>query len=221
MNQFKAVIFDMDGVIIDSEPIHYKANKRIYDKLGIKVSETEYQSFIGLSNTNMWTILKEKHSLNESIEELKELQLKENLTYLIHNQEEPIPGIESFLEVLKKKDLKIALASSSPDEYIKKVLENLNLKDYFEVAISGELFKRGKPYPDIYLHTAKLLGVKPEECVVIEDSQNGVKAAKGAGMITIGFDNVNSGNQDLSEADMVVASLEKLSIGLLQNLIYK
>lgn len=221
MKEFKAVIFDMDGVIIDSEPLHHEVNKKIFNKLGINVSDEEYQSFIGTSNTYMWTILKEKHGLTESIDELNQLQLTENIDYLNNHQENPIPGILALLNLFKEYGLKIALASSSPIEYIKKVLENLGLEAYFDITISGESFERGKPYPDIFLHTAKVLGVNPEECVVIEDSQNGVKAARNAGMKIVGYQNVNSGNQDLSEADMVVNSLEKIGIEVFKELINK
>lgn len=216
---FKAVIFDMDGVIIDSEPAHYEVNKIIFNNLNITVSDSEYSKFIGVSNPVMWKVLKERHGLQQSVEELVINQTNANLDYIRNSNEKPIPGVISLLKEIKSYGLSIGLASSSPLEGINLVLDKFDIRNYFSSVISGENLKRGKPYPDIFLDTAKSMEVNPSECIVIEDSKHGVRAAKAAGMKCIGFRNANSGNQDLSIADLIVDSLEELNLSILRNLL--
>lgn len=218
MGNLKAAIFDMDGVIIDSEPIHYQVNQEIYKELGIEIDDQEYNTFIGLSNTDNWTILKEKYNLQDSIEELVARQNNKNIGHLENSNQQAIAGIKHLLEELEREDIKIALASSSSYKYIKAVLSKFGISDYFSIKVSGEDMDRGKPHPDIFLETARRLGVDAQDCMVIEDSKNGVKAAKGAGMKCIGFINPNSGNQDLSLADDKVDSIDTLSVSSLKKL---
>jgi HAD superfamily hydrolase (TIGR01509 family) len=127
-------------------------------------------------------------------------------------------GILELLSNLKKEGIKIGLASSSPLETINLILEKFEIKDYFDAVISGEDLKRGKPAPDIYLKAAELLSVCPENCIGIEDSNHGVCAAKSAGMKCVGLQNTNSGNQDLSNSDLKVDSIEQLNTLMLKNL---
>ncbi|TDT50372.1 HAD family hydrolase [Fonticella tunisiensis] len=214
----KAVIFDMDGVIVDSEPVHEKVCKRRFKELNINVTDEEYDAFVGTTNTEMWTIIKSKYNLNETVEELVSMHLEEVMEYLRESDETPIPGIKDLLGSIKREGIKIALASSSPMENIELVLEKFGIGDYFESVISGENLERSKPAPDIFLKSAEKLGVNPENCVVIEDSHNGVKAAKAAGMKCVGFKNINSGNQDLSMADIIVYSIEDVNIERLKAL---
>ncbi|ACL69772.1 HAD family hydrolase [Halothermothrix orenii] len=215
----EAVIFDMDGVIINSEPIHYKVNQIIYEKLGIKVPRSEYNTFIGKSNTDIWSFLKRKYNLKESVSSLIEKQISGNIKYLKSHEVNPIPGVKPLLDELSEKQITTGLASSSPEIYIETVLEELGLKSYFKVTVSGETVARGKPEPDIFEKAARILGVEPPHCVVIEDSKNGVNAAKAAGMICIGYRNEESGDQDLSAADVVVDSLEKVNYQFIKDLI--
>jgi len=110
------------------------------------------------------------------------------------------------------------VASSSPKFFIETVLETLRIREYFKEILSGEEVQRGKPYPDIFLETAEMLRVNPQECVVIEDSTNGIKAALAAGMKCIGFINLNSGLQDLTSASIIVDSICKINYGLISNM---
>jgi beta-phosphoglucomutase family hydrolase len=203
----KAVIFDMDGVIIDSEPIHHNMEKELFNKLGIQVDEDEHNTFVGKTDRDIWGYLKEKHQLTDTIEELLENKVNTFINYVVTREDvKPIDGIVNLLDRLHKRGLKIGLASSSSMKVIEAVINKLDLKKYFDAVVSGENMKRGKPEPDIFLHTAKLLNTLPENCLVIEDSKNGVYAAKAANMKCIGYKNINSGNQDLSKADIVVSS---------------
>jgi beta-phosphoglucomutase family hydrolase len=214
----QAVIFDMDGVIIDSEPFHYEVNKRIFASLGIEVSEDEYRGYIGVSNTNMWTSIKSKHGLRHSVNELTAMQVNGNIEFMEKERIDPVEGVRELLSALKNEGFRIGLASSSPYKIIEMVLHRFNIGRFFDSVVSGEDFTNGKPAPDIFLHAAKLLGVSAAQCVVIEDAMHGVHAAKAAGMKCIGFANANSPGQDLGRADMVVGDLASIGIGRMRQL---
>lgn len=204
----KAVIFDMDGVMIDSEPVHLKLERELFRELGVEITEEEHMTFVGSSSYYMWEKIKERFNLKESVEELVRRDRKRYLDHVLSTGEIiPVPGIQELVKKLFEREYKLAVASSSPIDVIELVVQKLNLKNFFDVLVSGDYVKKSKPYPDIFLYTAEKLRVKPEECVVIEDSYNGVHAAKSAGMKVIGFVNPNSGNQDLSEADFIVKNL--------------
>lgn len=217
--EIKAVIFDMDGVIIDSEPFHYKVNREIFKELNIQISDEEYSKFIGVSNKDMWSFLRKKYNLKDSVEELSARQIDRNINYLKENDEKPIEGIKELIKGLNDRGLKIGLASSSPMAYIELVLNKFGIDKFFHKKISGENLSKGKPHPDIYLLIAKELGVVPGECLVIEDSTNGVESAKKAGMNCIGFDNPNSDKQDLSGADIVVGSIREATVKIFEEYI--
>lgn len=214
----KAVIFDMDGVIIDSEPFYLVIGMELYKRLNINVTEEEHISYTGVSNPNMWTSIKNKHGLKQTVSELVSIQNKANIEYLEKNIEKPIPGVVNILESLSRNGIKVALASSSSMEIIRLVLEKFEIIKYFQVIVSGESFERGKPAPDIFLKAAEMLQVEPESCTVIEDSNHGVTASKAAGMMCIGFQNSNSGNQNLKSADLIVNDLENVNLDIIKKL---
>ena len=214
----KAVIFDMDGVIIDSEPFYLVIGMELYKKLNINITKDEHRSFTGVSNTNMWTTIKNNYGLKETVNELVEIQNKANIEYLEKKIEKPISGVIEILESLRKNEIKIALASSSSMEIIRMVLEKLKVTEYFQAIESGENLEKSKPAPDIFLNAAEMLQVEPECCIVIEDSNHGVTAAKAAGMKCIGFQNPNSGNQNLEAADLIVDSLEDLNLDIIKKI---
>lgn len=214
----QAVIFDMDGVIIDSEPAHYQVNQRLFHELAIPVSLAEYQTFIGLSNTSMWTILKSKYHLEPSVSELVDMQVKGNFDYIMTEAIEPIPGVSELIQLLTTNRIKLAIASSSPHSIINLVMARFNFRSFFSGIISGENLAHGKPAPDIFWAAAKIIEESPENCLVIEDSTNGVKAAKDAGMKCIGFQNKNSGPQVLSRSDLIIDHFTKLNLEMMRDL---
>ena len=212
----KAVIFDMDGVILDSEPIYYQIETKFFRNLGISISDEEYHTFVGLSMIEMCRRIKNNHNLKEEIETLVNRNYEVVFQHFSNSENLlPTPFLLQFIQNLREKNIKLAVASSSSKKLIKVILEKLMLKKYFEIYVSGNEVKNGKPAPDIFLHTANLLKVIPQECLVIEDSTNGVKAAKSASMKCVGFQNYNSGNQDLSDADMIISSF----LGLYEKII--
>lgn len=208
----ESVIFDMDGVIIDSEPLHDKKNQVLYKELGIEVPLELQYSFTGTSHIRKWTTLKKMFGLSQDIDELIAMDRDMGYEYTKRNIGfmKPIDGIKSLIEDLRMNDIKLAVASSSPMDMIQMVLSSFKLESYFDKLVTADYVKKSKPEPDIFLYAAKQLGTDPADCIVIEDSGNGVRAAKKAGMKCIGYRNINSGKQDLSMADMVVDSLMEL-----------
>lgn len=209
----KAVIFDMDGVIIDSEPAHVKFEKEIFKSLGISVTEEQHMGFVGTTSHYMWETLRVKNELKQSLEELVNNDREQYLEYLKSDKNEVvlIEGVREFIKELHENGVKLAIASSSPLDVIKIVVNRYELQEFFDELVTGDYVDNSKPAPDIFLYAANKLGARPEECIVIEDSCNGTKAAKNAGMKCIGYKNLNSGNQDLSCADITTDSFLKIN----------
>ncbi|MFP3126431.1 HAD family phosphatase [Ectobacillus funiculus] len=212
-----AVIFDMDGVIVDSEPIYRRLNEDIFKILKVQVDENTKLSFMGGTTKRKWTILKEKFSLSQSLEELIALQnsifTKQEWDFKQILFSEAIPLLKS----LKEQEIPTVLATSSDKKRIQAVLEQCELRSYFNEIVCGVDFERGKPDPEIFLHAADKVGVSAKNCVVIEDSYNGVTAAKRADIYCIGVRHKLI-DMDLSQADRVVDSLSEVRVAELKQL---
>ncbi len=205
MEKQDAVIFDMDGVLVDTEPLYFEANTRTFRELGFSVSRAEYAAFVGLDAQRMWARLKEDHHLPQPVAELVGLEKDGLYRALTENPIPPIQGAAELLEKLQSNGFTLGLASSSPFKIIHTILEKSGLGDYFSALASGEEVARGKPAPDIFLLAAGRLQVRPPRCTVIEDSGYGVAGAKAAGMKCAAFANPNAGAQDYSSADIVLS----------------
>lgn len=205
------VIFDMDGVIIDSEPIYMQVEQELFREVGLELSHEEHAKFVGRSD--LWKVLKETYNLNINIDEIHR---KENERYvdIINNSfdDDPIEGVSELIKELHKNGIKLVLASSSEMENIELVLTKFRLLNYFDLRISGADLETSKPHPEIFEKAAEMAEVPTQNCLVIEDSANGVKAAKSANMKCIGFKNPNSGNQDLSFADWIIDSFKEFDL---------
>lgn len=215
MNHQKAVIFDMDGVLVDTEPIYKELNMEHFAELGVEISDEEYNSFIGIAATRMWTYIKEKGQPGLDIPALIAAEDQQKIDRLKTGQLQPMQGLLPLLERLRQQGIPIALASSSSFEQIGLIIRKAGIASCFDFILSGTAVKNGKPAPDIFLTCAHFFGLDPVHCLVIEDSCNGTKAAKAAGMYCIGLRNPNSGPQDLSRADLLIdgynlADLEKV-----------
>lgn len=215
----KAVIWDMDGVLIDSEPIYYKIYQEIFKRINITVSFEEFTKYMGLNDSKIWEIIKGKNNLTQSVAWLLQLQKDAERYYFQNNDLEPINGVVPLLNELLANGIRIGLASSSTIEHIELITSKLNISDHFIIKMSGDMVKKGKPEPDIFIEAANRLAVVPSHCVVIEDTENGLKAAKNGNMKCVGFQNKNSGNQDLSGADLIVDSLTDLNVNILSDLL--
>ena len=206
--KFKAIIFDMDGVLIDSEPLHKEVEQQILCELGVKLPHEEHIKFAGVGK-EMWSIIKKQYGYNKDVSEndIHATKRQLYLERLTSNPIRPIDGVRDIIHFAQNRNLKIAIASSSSRDNIEIVARAIEISDKVEIIVSGDEVPKTKPSPDIFLETSRLLNLAPEQCIVIEDSANGVKAAKDAGMFCIGFANPNSGDQDLSLADEIVYKL--------------
>lgn len=185
MGKIQAVIFDLDGTLIDSEGNYLKADQRLFADYGFMGYDWKLHSqYIGFGSREMLEEMKEKHHIEEPIETLLR---KKNQYYIEIAQKNTIvfPEMLKFLKQLKEQGYALALASGSSPAVIRAILEITGMGKYFSVVLSAEDVRKGKPEPDIFLEAAKRLDVAPESCLVMEDSHFGVDAAKRAGMYCV------------------------------------
>lgn len=215
----KAALFDMDGLMIDTERLHHESFKAVLEEYGI-LPKTNKQGVIhisGISAEDNWNRFKQQYGLEENTDILT--QKKNNLHYkFLKEKVTAMPGLRELLTKLRTHNYKMAIASSSIRSHIDLVVKTLNINDYFNAIVSGDEVSHSKPAPDIFLMAASKLGVTPQECVVFEDAMNGMKAANAAGMRVIVVPNPFTSHEDFSSADKIVSSLNKVDIGLLLSL---
>lgn len=217
----KAVIFDMDGVIVDSEPSYFYAASAVLKRYG-KVLEKEYfEQFFGGASADMWEkTLKDTGLTQLSVPFCVEEMAKERRKQIDREGYQPIDGAIPLIRRLAREEVKLAIASSSPMNEILRVTKFLEIHNFFGHFVSGvDECQHAKPFPDVFLLAAEKLGIKPEECLVIEDSDKGVCAAKAAGMPVIGFQNLEYGNQKLCEADFIVNSMREINFELCRRVV--
>jgi sugar-phosphatase len=179
----KAAIFDMDGVLIDSEPFWREADIKTFATVGVNLTEEMCLETMGLSckGSIQYWYERFKWTSTKTHEQIKD-EIEAYVVKRVLESGKPMPGVDYILSFFEKNNTQLALASSSSMHIIDAVLDRLNLRKRFKVTHSAQFEKAGKPEPDVFLTTAKLLGVKNEDCLVFEDSVNGVKAGLAAGM---------------------------------------
>lgn len=213
----KAVIFDMDGVLVDSEPLHAKAHIIALKKRGIDITMDYCSSFVGSTTLHMIETLKSDFDINATVTQLLEEYKKEKEQLLISEGHTAIPFTKNLIQDLYNHGIKLAIASSSTMEEIEDVATNLGIKQYFHKLVSGTNVPKPKPAPDIFIKVMMELGVSKNECIIIEDSCNGTAAGVSAGIPVIGFVNENSGNQDLSKAFLLIEGFEEIDYKFIEN----
>lgn len=177
------VIFDMDGVLIDSEPVWQDVEKVFYlQQYGLTLVDADFTAFTGMPVMVFLRRLHEKHQLPAHNLPLIHDTIVERVAEKIRQQPRPMPGIFELLDELHRRNIAMSVASSSPLRQIDNVLDTLNIRHYFQAAISAETLAHGKPHPEIFLNAAAMMDADPASCLVIEDSLNGLIAAKAAGM---------------------------------------
>lgn len=179
----KAILFDMDGLIVDSEPLHFLAYERVFTSFGKKFLPSEHRRFLGISDTVESSVLVKKHSLSISPEELTRRKSKEYKELI--NFAKPKPGLFELLNYLKDHRYTLTIASGSTRKEIDTIIHLLKIEEFFYRYFSAEEVKNGKPFPDLFLHAAESLGINPRNCLVLEDAPHGIEAANAAGMQSI------------------------------------
>lgn len=209
----RTVIFDMDGVIVDTEPVHKYAYDQHFKELNIEVSEEMYSTFTGNSTRNVFQKIKSHYNLKHEVEDLI---LRKRFLFNEAFDTKPdldlITGVLDLIKRLNAKNIQLILASSASNSTIDRVFNRFDLDQYFTHKVSGEDFPQSKPHPAIFLHAASLSIAPKEHCIVIEDSTNGIIAANAAGIKCVGYKSLNSKHQDLSLADWVVSDFDQIDI---------
>jgi beta-phosphoglucomutase len=184
----KAVIFDLDGVIVTTDNYHYEAWKKLADDEGIYFDRTINERLRGVSRMESLEILLEKAEREYSIEEKKEMAERKNNIYeeLIKEltPKDILPGALEIMDELKKRDIKIAIGSSSKNS--PNILKYIGLADYFDTTVDGNDISNSKPDPEVFVKAAERLNISPEECLVVEDAYAGIDAAEAGGMKSLG-----------------------------------
>ncbi len=204
-----AIIFDMDGVLLDSEPIGYEAMRLVMDRHGAPYDLAENDEFVGRTSTESFRILRARHRMRPEAEELAR-QFQEAKIRIVRERAVPLPGVPEVLIGARAAGYRLALASSAETSVIDATVERLSLAGLFELRVSGWEVGRGKPAPDVFLETARRLGLPPTACLVVEDSRNGLLAAKAAGMRCVVVPCEATRGHDFAEADHRIAALPDL-----------
>ena len=213
------VIFDMDGVIVDTEPLHHYAFQQHFKLLNIDVSPELYASFTGNSTKNVYHKLKNEFQIDQQVDNLV-LQKRDLFNEVFDNDTnlKLLEGVENLIIDLHQNNMQLILASSSANITINKIFTKFNLNQYFTHKISGEDFEFSKPHPAIFNHAVKLSTQSTQNCIVIEDSTNGIAAAKAANLFCVGYDSINSKLQNYSKADIVITDFNELNFDRVKNI---
>ncbi|WP_161879722.1 HAD family hydrolase [Alkalibacterium sp. MB6] len=214
----EAVIFDMDGVIIDSEPFFHESEQLVLKKRGHDVPLDYFYQFQGTTHSYMWGLMKENFDLPDEVSDLVNEATSVREALIEEKGMTAIPHVLEFIDHLSTTDIPLAIASSSPRKDIEKTIEMFDLHDVITYYVSGNQVENSKPFPDIFLNVSSKLNLNPENCLVIEDSANGVRAGSAAGMKVIGYRNTNFPAPDHSKADKVITTFEGLRIEDLQSI---
>lgn len=211
--KIKAVIFDMDGLLINSEPYWKQAEKKIFGELGLNLDDDMLRQVMGFRLSEVVKHWYELQPWPQPDFKKTEEDILNDVTERILLHAEAMPGVYEVLEECRLAGYKMAIASSSAMRLIEAVVNKLNIRNYFYVTWSAEYEPYGKPHPGIFLSTAKLLGVMPEQCVVLEDAINGVLAAKAAKMPCIAVpEEATYDDPRFAIADKKIKSLIQLTV---------
>lgn len=211
LNNLKGIVFDLDGVLVHTEELHYLTWVEVLKSFGINFSKEEYLNYAGKRENIIGAELTKFYNLKNIGEDYLCKRKRKLMEKWIKSKElELMPYAREAVKYFSDKKFKLAVCSGSfKDQTINK-LKKTSLYSFFPLIVSGDEVKRGKPYPDIYLLTAKKLSLKPKECLALEDTQYGVESAKSAGLFCFGIPSEFSKKQDFSKADKIFSSLKEV-----------
>jgi HAD superfamily hydrolase (TIGR01509 family) len=211
---YSAVIFDLDGVLWDGEPLYHEAFDIVLAPFGHRVSDDDYGQIIGISVEACWDWLYRRFDLTGPIDHFLRAY-DETVLKLLERPMEPLPGARTFIEELKHRGVPIAVASASLRPWVEATLRGLGLHDTFDAVVSASEVDNGKPAPDLFLTAAQRLGLPPQRCLAVEDTLAGVRAARAAGMFTIQLRAASTALPPLDEADLVIDTFPDFDLSLL------
>lgn len=210
-----ALLFDLDGVLVDTAKYHFQARKRLADELHIPFTEQDNERFKGVSRIRCMEILLEMGERTMPPEEFSACCARKNSFYLEYIREmeadEVLPGVPQFLDTARISGYRTALGSASKNAAL--ILDRLHLTDYFDAVVDGTQVSRAKPDPEVFLRGAALLDVPPQECIVFEDAAAGIRAAHAGGMAAVGI----GAREALPEADIVLPGFVGAEMEMLEN----
>jgi HAD superfamily hydrolase (TIGR01509 family) len=209
MSKIAAILFDMDGVLMDSEPLHLRATQLTLGDRARSYTARDNQAFFGATDAEMFRVLRILFDLDASTDDLV-CRKREHLVSLVRTEGRALPGVPDVPLSLRAVGLRLGLVSASARPVIDAILDAVGLRGVFETVVSGDEVARGKPAPDGYLMAARRLDVDPKRCFVVEDTRNGVLAAKAAGMAVAAVPGASTSHEDFSPADLVLPSLDAL-----------
>ncbi len=211
------VIFDMDGVLADTGPIHFESWVKVAEEIGVEFTKIMFEQTFGQKSTTITRKLvgsEVDQVLIENWANLKEGYYRE----MIKDKLVPLPGVIRIINKLKSKQFKLAIGSSGPPKNVDLLLNQLKIKAFFDITITGADVKRGKPEPDVFLIVAEKLKIKPENCIVIEDAPVGIEAAKRAGMKSIALTTTHN-KEELRDANLIVRDLSNVTLNDIKKLL--
>lgn len=214
MTAFQAVIFDMDGVLTDSEPRHLRALNRLLSEFGIELTPQHYTSLTGHSGIYTWRWLSEHFRIPATFDEWRD-RYDPIIVSLLSEPAETLPGVRELMAEVRRRNLRMGVASTSRTSWVAAALGSLGIRDRFDAIVTGDMVEHGKPAPDIYLLAAAQLDVPPESCLVIEDSAPGIESAKAAGMFVVQLRATPQAAPPLATADLVIDDLHEFPLTLL------
>ena len=212
---YAAVVFDMDGVIADSEPVYYDAINVVLAPIGKRMTPELQRAVMGHGVAETWDVLQRELGLGGPLDALVQAYDRE-LCRQLALVDETLPGVRELIAALRERRLPVALASSSWPGWIDALLAGTRLAGAFDALVSAKEVAHGKPAPDIYLLAAERLGVAPERCVAIEDTPTGIAAAKAAGMLAIQVRAASTAFPPLPAADLVLPTLRDFDLALFE-----
>ncbi|MCL2545605.1 MAG: HAD family phosphatase [Oscillospiraceae bacterium] len=209
---FKVILWDMDGVLIDSEPLYNDADAALFADLGLPFGQKEIAALTGVSYHIFGRLMREWYPhLPHTQDELSSIYVKSLMDALRHGDVQLQPGVKAWMQRAQTQGIKMAIASSSTREMVNFVIERLGLAPYLSAVVTGDDVTQGKPFPDIFLKAAEQLDAVPSECLVIEDSTNGIKAALSAGMTCVAYTATNRHRLDQSQAHGSLAAFDDIA----------
>jgi len=206
-----AIIFDMDGVIVESMPYHIEAWRLFCSKYDFKLAEKELRELLHGKTTR--SILQNLFGKDISEEEIKQYTAEKGDFYrgLASEKIQPVRGVDAFLDRLKENNIPIAIGTSATPENVSFVMDELRLKDYFHAVVDSSQVSRSKPDPEVFLKAAEKLRIEPSRCIVFEDALAGVEAARRAGMKVIALATTHP-KEELNKADLVIEDFSEMNI---------